>query len=101
MAILSVPIPDRPGVLADMTSTLGGLGINIEDLEIVHSAEGAKGTLHATVEEGAADDALAGAGRARATRSGGWHEARRRPAGRPARAARSASPGTSRSRTGG
>lgn len=58
VAILSVPIPDRPGVLADITSILGERDINIEDLEIVHSAEGAKGTLHATVAEGDADTAL-------------------------------------------
>jgi len=58
VAILSVPIPDRPGVLADVTSTLGALGINIEDLEIVHSAEGAKGSLHVTVEEGSAEEAV-------------------------------------------
>jgi prephenate dehydrogenase len=59
VAILAVPIPDRPGVLADVTSTLGAEGINIEDLEIVHSAEGAKGTLHATVAEGSAEAAVA------------------------------------------
>ena len=59
IAILSVPIPDRPGVLAQITSTLGERWINIEDLEIVHSAEGGKGTLHATVQEAQADDAMA------------------------------------------
>jgi prephenate dehydrogenase len=58
VAILSVPIPDRPGVLAEITSTLGARSINIEDLEIVHSVEGARGTLHATIGESQAEEAI-------------------------------------------
>ena len=34
---LHVVIPDRPGVLAQVTTIAGELGVNIEDLEIVHS----------------------------------------------------------------
>jgi len=42
---IRVPIPDRPGVLADVTTLLGRLDINIYDLEIAHSAEGDRGVL--------------------------------------------------------
>ncbi|HEX2054790.1 MAG TPA: prephenate dehydrogenase [Actinomycetota bacterium] len=44
-----VPVPDRPGVLAEVTTTVGEAGVNIEDLEIVHSAEGGRGVIHLTV----------------------------------------------------
>ena len=40
-----VPVPDRPGVLAEITTLLGELDVNIEDLEIAHSPEGAQGVL--------------------------------------------------------
>jgi prephenate dehydrogenase len=49
VAVLQVPVPDRPGVLAELTSTLGHADVNIEDLQIVHSAEGGRGTVHLTV----------------------------------------------------
>jgi prephenate dehydrogenase len=42
---LRVPVPDRPGVLAELTTLVGELGVNIEDLEIAHSAEGRHGVL--------------------------------------------------------
>jgi len=42
---LSIPVPDRPGVLAEVTTTVGNLGVNIEDLQITHSEEGGRGTL--------------------------------------------------------
>jgi prephenate dehydrogenase len=40
-----VPVPDRPGVLAEVTTLLGEMGVNIYDLEIAHSAEGDRGVL--------------------------------------------------------
>lgn len=46
---LLVPIPDRPAVLAEVTTTVGDLGINIEDLQISHSEEGGRGTLRLLV----------------------------------------------------
>lgn len=46
---LVVPIPDRPGALAEVTTTLGEAGVNIEDIDIVHSPEGGKGTIHMAV----------------------------------------------------
>lgn len=57
VAVLQVPVPDRPGVLADLTSTLSEMGVNIEDLQIVHSPEGGRGTVHLTVVAGAVEDA--------------------------------------------
>ena len=44
-----MPVPDRPGVLAAVTTSIGNLGINIEDLQITHSTEGGRGTLHLTI----------------------------------------------------
>lgn len=57
VAILAVPIPDRPGALAEITSALAERGLNIEDIEMVHSAEGRRGAVHVTVGEADADEA--------------------------------------------
>ena len=46
---LSLWIPDRPGVLAEVTTAAGELGTNIEDLRIVHSTEGGRGRLELVV----------------------------------------------------
>ena len=40
-----VPVPDRPGVLAEVTTLAGALDVNIADLEIAHSSEGDRGVL--------------------------------------------------------
>lgn len=40
-----VPVADRPGVLAEVTTLAGELSVNIADLEIAHSAEGERGVL--------------------------------------------------------
>jgi prephenate dehydrogenase len=45
MAELRVPVPDRPGVLADITTLATELGVNIDDLEIAHSSEGDAGVV--------------------------------------------------------
>src|SRR6266540_6603863 len=37
---LRIPVPDRPGVLADVTTLATDLDVNIVDLEIAHSSEG-------------------------------------------------------------
>lgn len=44
-----IPVPDRPGVLAEVTTTLTTAGVNIEDLDIVHSAEGGRGVIRIAV----------------------------------------------------
>jgi prephenate dehydrogenase len=40
-----VPVPDRPGVLAEITTLASELAVNIHDLEIAHSAEGQAGVV--------------------------------------------------------
>jgi len=45
-----IPVPDRPGVLAEVTTLLGELGVNVRDLEIAHSAEGDRGILVLVVD---------------------------------------------------
>ncbi|MDQ4089163.1 MAG: prephenate dehydrogenase/arogenate dehydrogenase family protein [Actinomycetota bacterium] len=55
LAEMRVPVPDRPGVLAEITTLLGELDVNIEDLEIAHSVEGERGVLVLVVQETAAD----------------------------------------------
>jgi prephenate dehydrogenase len=52
---LRVPVPDRPGVLADVTTLATDLDVNIVDLEIAHSSEGAQGVLILLVEASAVD----------------------------------------------
>jgi prephenate dehydrogenase len=54
VAVLGVEIPDEPGALASITATVGAGGVNIEDLQIVHSAEGGRGQVHLTVASDAA-----------------------------------------------
>jgi prephenate dehydrogenase len=54
LAELRIPVPDRPGVLAEITTLAGTLAVNISDLEIAHSAEGDRGVLVLVV---AADEA--------------------------------------------
>jgi prephenate dehydrogenase len=49
VAVWQVEIPDEPGALARITAVLGAGKVNIEDLQIVHSPEGGRGTVHLTV----------------------------------------------------
>ena len=56
---IRVPVPDRPGVLAEITTLLGELDVNIEDLEIAHSVEGERGVLVLVVQETAGEDTRA------------------------------------------
>jgi prephenate dehydrogenase len=50
-----VPVPDRAGVLAEVTTLAGTLDVNIADLEIAHSSEGDQGVLILLVDAGAAE----------------------------------------------
>ena len=43
-------MPDRAGVLAEVTTLAGTLDVNIADLEIAHSSEGEQGVLILVVE---------------------------------------------------
>jgi prephenate dehydrogenase len=56
MAEVRVPVPDRPGVLAEVTTLATDLGVNISDLEIAHSTEGSRGVIMMLVEVDQADE---------------------------------------------
>lgn len=45
MAEVRVPVPDKPGVIAEVTTLASELGVNIADLETAHSSEGDAGIL--------------------------------------------------------
>jgi prephenate dehydrogenase len=65
VAVWQVEIPDEPGALARITRVLADGDVNIEDLQIVHSPEGGRGTVHLTVavaNAGSAARVLAGGG---------------------------------------
>ena len=55
LAELRVPIPDRPGMIAEITTAAGDLGVNIYDIEVAHSAEGQRGVLVVVVDADAAE----------------------------------------------
>jgi prephenate dehydrogenase len=57
-----IPVPDRPGVLAEVTTLAGELDVNIVDLEIAHSAEGDRGVLIVTIDALASDRVCAALG---------------------------------------
>lgn len=57
---IRVPVPDRPGVLAEVTTLASELGVNIADLEIAHSSEGPAGVLILLVDTEAVDKFRAG-----------------------------------------
>ncbi len=62
---LRVPVLDRPGVVAEVTTLAGELSVNIEDLEIAHSSEGDRGVLVLLVDARASEElrrALVGRG---------------------------------------
>jgi len=51
VAELRVPVADRPGVLAEVTTLAGVMGVNIADVEIAHSVEGGGGVLVLLIPE--------------------------------------------------
>jgi len=46
---LSVAIPDQPGYIAQVTTTISALGVNIEDIGIDHAPEGGRGTMRLAI----------------------------------------------------
>jgi prephenate dehydrogenase len=50
LAEVRVPVADRPGSVAEVTTLASELGVNIADLEIAHSSEGGAGVLILLVE---------------------------------------------------
>ena len=59
LAEVRVPIFDRPGELARITSLTTDIGVNIFDLEIAHSVEGGQGVAILVVNDETADGLLA------------------------------------------
>ncbi len=60
-----MPVPDRPGVIAEVATLAGRLGVNLADFEIAHSLEGNAGVLVfvvAVAEAGAFEHGLHGLG---------------------------------------
>lgn len=55
MVEVRIPVPDRRGVLAELTTLATELNVNIEDLEIAHSAEGDRGVLLLVIDAAQAD----------------------------------------------
>jgi len=70
VAVIQVEIPDEPGALARITAVLGEGEVNIEDIQIVHSPEGGRGTVHLTVAAPTATASMA------VLRAGGYDPAR-------------------------
>jgi prephenate dehydrogenase len=52
---LRIPVPDRHGVLAEITALAADGGISIYDIEIAHSAEGPRGVLILVVDTAEAE----------------------------------------------
>jgi prephenate dehydrogenase len=50
-----VPVPDRPGVIAEVATLAAELGVNLYDVETAHSSEGAQGVFIAIVETALAE----------------------------------------------
>lgn len=50
LVVVRIPVMDREGVLAEITAIAAGVGINIYDIEIAHSAQSAQGVLMLLME---------------------------------------------------
>jgi prephenate dehydrogenase len=50
-----IPVPDRPGVIADVATLAAELDVNLFDVEIAHSAEGVAGVLIVVIAAERAD----------------------------------------------
>ena len=55
LAEVRIPVPDRDGAIAEVSTLASELGINIADFEIAHSSEGDRGVLILLVDRAAAD----------------------------------------------
>ncbi len=55
LAEVRVPVPDREGVIAEVSTLASELGVNIADFEIAHSSEGDRGVLILVVDRAGAD----------------------------------------------
>jgi prephenate dehydrogenase len=57
---LRIPVEDRPGAIAEITTLAGRLGVNLSDFEIAHSMEGRAGVVVVVVAAADADRYEAG-----------------------------------------
>jgi prephenate dehydrogenase len=57
---LAVPIPDRPGEIAAISTLAAELDVNIYDLELSHSGEGRRGVMVVVVDETRSERFLGG-----------------------------------------
>ena len=48
---MRIPVPDRTGMIAEITVLVTELGINIVDLEIAHSVDGNRGVMLVVVDQ--------------------------------------------------
>jgi len=55
VAEVRIPVPDRRGVLAEITTLAAELGVNTADIEIAHSAEGDRGVVIMLVDASRAE----------------------------------------------
>jgi len=60
VAEVRVPVPDRGGVIAEVSTLASELGVNIADFEIAHSSEGDRGVLILLVDVARAEAFRAG-----------------------------------------
>jgi prephenate dehydrogenase len=60
LAEVAIPIPDRPGEIAAITTLASELDVNLIDLEITHSSEGRRGVLVVVVDAGIAERLVGG-----------------------------------------
>jgi prephenate dehydrogenase len=56
LAEVRIPVPDRDGAIAEVSTLASEMGINIADFEIAHSSEGDRGVLILLVDRTLADD---------------------------------------------
>ncbi len=74
LAEVVVPIPDRPGALADITTTASAIGVNIDNIELTHTMEGEGGVavlLVPAADAARLQEELAGRGFRSVVRRGG------------------------------
>mgnify|MGYP001107449723 CR=1 FL=1 len=55
LAEFRIPVPDRDGAIAEVSTLASEMGINIADFEIAHSSEGDRGVLILLVDRARAD----------------------------------------------
>lgn len=56
LAVMRIPIADKPGMLNEVTTLATDLGVNILDIEVAHSAEGDRGVLIIVIPADGADE---------------------------------------------